>query len=53
MVKTTNVEVRRFPPEMNCLVETQEAIPGLPDHLVVSHILRSLTIPQISHGSQR
>ena len=23
------------------LVETQEAIPGLPDHLVVSHILRS------------
>ena len=35
--------------------DAQEAIPGLPDHLVVAHIsdLSISTTPPISHGSQR
>ena len=41
MVKTTNVEVQMFQRVVTCLVETQAAIPGLPDHLVDSHMLRS------------
>tara|TARA_B100000767_G_scaffold74336_1_gene70995 strand:+ start:332 stop:505 length:174 start_codon:yes stop_codon:yes gene_type:complete len=39
--------------ELEHEADASEAFRGLPNLLVVEHILRTLTIPEISHGSER